>query len=129
MSDEQRANGADGDTPIKVNDRRRFTPEGEVREDAPPEQAANPPPPAPEPDPRDAAIAQQQARIDELMRAYAATVDEGKAARARSRRRRGGPSRRRGPPDSRVLVEEGRGARRRAHSGGGAAVRPAVRGG
>ena len=86
MSDEQRANGTEGESQVKVNDRRRFTPEGEVREDAPPEQAANAPSPAPEPDPRDAAIAQQQSRIDELMRAYAATVDEGKAARARMER-------------------------------------------
>ena len=86
MSDEQRANGTDGESQVKVNDRRRFTPEGEAREDAPPEPAANAPPPAPEPDPRDAAIAQQQSRIEELMRAYAATVDEGKAARARMER-------------------------------------------
>jgi molecular chaperone GrpE len=86
MSDEQRANGTEGESPIKVNDRRRFTPEGEVREEAPAEQAGNAPPPAPEPDPRDAAIAQQQSRIDELMRAYAATVDEAKAARARMER-------------------------------------------
>jgi molecular chaperone GrpE len=97
MSDEQRADGAEGQPQIKVTDRRRFTPEGEaIAGDEPtrgeagegrvagaPEQSA---PPPSEQDPRDATIAQQQARIDDLLRAYAATVDEMKAARARLER-------------------------------------------
>jgi molecular chaperone GrpE len=39
-----------------------------------------------EPDPRDATLAQQAARIDELTRAYASLLDEGKAARGRMER-------------------------------------------
>jgi molecular chaperone GrpE len=92
MSDEQRSNGA-GEPQIKVNDRRRFTPEGEAvgaagepraADRTAPDQPGDPA--AAQPDPRDATIAQQQARIDELMRAYASNVEEAKAARARMER-------------------------------------------
>lgn len=87
MSDEQRANGTAADGGVKVNDRRRFTPDGEPIPGADAEAAATPAETAaPAPDPRDATIAQQQARIDELMRVYAATVEEGKAARGRMER-------------------------------------------
>jgi len=87
MSDEQRANGTAADGGVKVNDRRRFTPDGDPIPGADAEAAATPAEaPAPAPDPRDATIAQQQARIDELMRALAATVEEGKAARGRMER-------------------------------------------
>jgi molecular chaperone GrpE len=92
MSDEQRSNGSD-EPQIKVNDRRRFTPDGEpiAADDARgDEREAGTPaaeaPAAAAPDPRDATIAQQQQRIDELMRAYAANVEEAKAARARMER-------------------------------------------
>ena len=84
MTDEQRPNGPQ----VKVNDRRRFTPDGEpVPEqegasagdrEAAPEGAA--------PDPRDATIAQQAGRIDELMRGYATLIEDGKAGRARLER-------------------------------------------
>ncbi|MFL5272145.1 MAG: nucleotide exchange factor GrpE [Anaeromyxobacteraceae bacterium] len=89
MSDEQRANGTAADGGVKVNDRRRFTPDGDPIPGADAESAATAAEaaaPAPAPDPRDAAIAEQKARIDELMRAYAATVEEGKAARGRMER-------------------------------------------
>ena len=87
MSDEQRANGTAADGGVKVNDRRRFTPDGDPIPGADAEAAATPAEaPAPAPDPRDATIAQQQARIDELLRALAATVEEGKAARGRMER-------------------------------------------
>jgi molecular chaperone GrpE len=94
MADEQRAKGngmGQRETQVKVNDRRRFTPEGEpiaaAPDEAAPEAAAPEPPlPVPPPDPRDVALAQQAARIDELMRGYAALVEEGKAARARMER-------------------------------------------
>lgn len=93
MSDEQGgANGAMEPT-IRVTDRRRFTAEGEPIE---PIEAASPEPQAvpgaepgeapTSPDPRDEKLAQQAARIDELTRAYAALVEEGRAARARMER-------------------------------------------
>jgi molecular chaperone GrpE len=86
MGDEQRANGSEGGA-VKVNDRRRFTPEGDPIPGAEEEAAArDTDAPAPPPDARDTTIAQQQARIDELLRACAATVEEGKAARARMER-------------------------------------------
>jgi molecular chaperone GrpE len=87
MSDEQHANG---DGTVKVRDRRRFTPEGEPipgQDEA--AEAATAAPALPAEDPRDAELAQQAARIDELTRAYAALVDEGKAARARMEREKG----------------------------------------
>ena len=84
MSDEQRPNGPQ----VKVNDRRRFTPDGEP---VPEQEAATPDageaaPEASAPDPRDATIAQQAGRIDELMRSYAALIEDGKAGRARLER-------------------------------------------
>lgn len=86
MSDEQRGNGPE----VKVRDRRRFTPEGEPiepEEAGASEEAASPAPAADAaPDPRDATIAQQASRIDELTRGLAALVEEGKAARARLER-------------------------------------------
>src|SRR5215208_2758330 len=88
MADEQRANGsggADGGA-VKVNDRRRFTPEGDPIPTAQDDAPAAAPAADPQPDARDATIASQQSRIDELMRAYAATVEEGKAARGRMER-------------------------------------------
>ena len=96
MSDEQRA--ADGETGprIQVNDRRRFTPEGELirdRADPEPEAGAGPgaapeagPAPQAAPDPRDEKLAQLTGRVDELTRAYAALLEDGKAARARLER-------------------------------------------
>jgi len=91
MSDEQRGNGAEPE--VKVRDRRRFTPEGEPiaeREEVKATEepmTMHPPADAPPPaDPRDATIAQQAGRIDELTRALAALVEEGKAARARLER-------------------------------------------
>lgn len=82
MSDEQRdGNGAE--PVVKVSDRRRFTPEGEPIGDATDPAAEAAPPP---PDPRDERLTQQAARVDELTRAYAALVEEGKAARARLER-------------------------------------------
>ncbi len=89
MTDEQRPNGGQRPGPqVKVHDRRRFTPDGEpVPEqegasaedrEAAPEGAA--------PDPRDATIAQQAGRIDELMRGYATLIEDGKAGRARLER-------------------------------------------
>jgi molecular chaperone GrpE len=87
MPDEQRPSGPRAEPQVKVNDRRRFTPDGELVPEQ--EQATAPDEVAPEPggpDPRDATIAQQATRIDELMRAYAALVEEGKAARVRLER-------------------------------------------
>ena len=76
--------GAQGGAPVdvKVVDRRRFTPEGETREDATEEAA-------PEPGARDAQLAEAEVRIEDLtakLRAYAAQVDEAKGLRARLER-------------------------------------------
>jgi len=84
MSEEYGSNGPEPQ--IKVTDRRRFTPEGEAIP-AERELAEESPAPAdPAVDPRDAKLEAQQARIDELLRACAATVEESKAARARMER-------------------------------------------
>jgi molecular chaperone GrpE len=72
--------GANGGE-VKVVDRRRFTQEGEAREDAPEAIVA------PEDD-RDARLAAAEARADELLRAYANEVEQGKAFRARLERER-----------------------------------------
>jgi molecular chaperone GrpE len=98
MSDERRsAPAGDGEVQVKVNDRRRFTPEGEPVErpaDAEPalaDQGAGGEPlpePQPEPDARDARLAEQAARIDELTRAYAALVEDNKGFRQRQERER-----------------------------------------
>lgn len=86
MSEERRGETpADGD--VKVTDRRRFTPAGDAVETpvagAPEESAGAQPSPA---DPRDARLAEQAARIDELTRAYAALVEDNKAFRQRLER-------------------------------------------
>ncbi len=94
MSDDHRVDGAgeraNGEPQVKVIDRRRFTPEGEAvaaRESTPaPDLGGVRGEPPPAVDPRDATIARQGARIDELTRAYAAMVDEGRAARSRLER-------------------------------------------
>lgn len=86
MSQEQ-GNGAEPQ--VKVRDRRRFTPDGDivtVTGAGDESQEAIGPEPEAVQDQRDAMIAQQTARIDELTRAYAAMVEEGKAARVRMER-------------------------------------------
>ncbi len=91
MSEEQGAGGRQDDPDcleprVKVHDRRRFTAEGEPLTewvDSPAEPPAWPPEVS---DPREEEVARQAARIDELTRAYAALLDEGKAARARMER-------------------------------------------
>jgi molecular chaperone GrpE len=99
MSDERSGPQGPGEGRVKVTDRRRFTAEGEPVP-AEGESAGSPPDPAaavePEepaaapapgaPDPRDARLAEQAARIDELSRAYAALVDDNKAFRQRLER-------------------------------------------
>lgn len=86
----QGAPSGDGETKVKVIDRRRFTPEGEpaagegetggqARAEEPAAEAA----PA---DPQDARLAEQAARIDELTRAYAALLEDNKAFRQRLER-------------------------------------------
>jgi molecular chaperone GrpE len=94
MSDERReASSPEGEAQVKVNDRRRFTPDGE------PIAAAEPAGPAggdggpqaeagsePSPDERDRRITEQQARIDELSRAYAGLLDDNRAFRQRMER-------------------------------------------
>lgn len=94
MSDERRDREArEGEDKVKVTDRRRFTPEGEARSGgaAPDDVRENEPEPArhadPD-DPRDARLAEQAARIDELSRAYAALVEDNKAFRQRLERER-----------------------------------------
>ncbi len=90
MSEEQGGARNGTEATIHVRDRRRFdangdpidASEGGAPADAAP-QAASELPPA---DARDEMLAQQAARIDELTRAYAALVDESKAARARLER-------------------------------------------
>lgn len=82
---------------VKVNDRRRFSADGEpiapddgggeaAAQDAA-EAAPRPDAPAP-PDAPDPRLAEQAKRIDELARAYAALVDDNKAFRQRLERER-----------------------------------------
>lgn len=74
---------------VKVTDRRRFTPEGELLPDSiggPGAGAQDDPSTAPPPGERDEKLGTQAARIDELMRAYAALVDDNKAFRQRMER-------------------------------------------
>jgi molecular chaperone GrpE len=100
MSD-SRDDAPSGQFQVKVVDRRRFRadgdplPEDEASDPAlalPGEGAASGEPQAgaagtgAEPDERDAQIASQQVRIDELMRAYAALVEDNKAFRQRQER-------------------------------------------
>jgi molecular chaperone GrpE len=96
MSDERTgAPGAD-EGRVKVTDRRRFTAEGEPLDGGEPRPAADETEagaepssaPASGPDPRDARLAEQAARIDELTRAYAALVDDNKGFRQRLERER-----------------------------------------
>lgn len=89
MSDERTGTPGPDEGRVKVTDRRRFTPEGEAvgaQEDgggpAPGTEEAAPP------DPRDARLAEQAARIDELTRAYAALVEDNKGFRQRLERER-----------------------------------------
>lgn len=91
MSEERRDARTGGEPRVKVTDRRRFTAEGEPTGDreAPAvgvgdlETLAAEEAPA---DPRDAELAGQAARIDELTRAYAALVEDNKAFRQRIER-------------------------------------------
>ncbi|HTP28718.1 MAG TPA: nucleotide exchange factor GrpE [Anaeromyxobacteraceae bacterium] len=96
MSDEQRPDGNGAEPQVKVHDRRRFTPEGEAvpGADEPLESGGEPTaevapsdvPVSPPTDPRDVTIGEQAARIDELTRALAALIEDGKAARVRLER-------------------------------------------
>lgn len=79
---EDRADGGGERVEVKVNDRRRFSPDGEAR----PEDAASPPEATSPPEERDARLVAAEARVEELLRAYAAQVDEQKAFRARMER-------------------------------------------
>lgn len=88
MSEERQDAPARGaEVQVKVTDRRRFTPEGEPVVDAAPEGGpAADPAAAPQADERDEKLAAQAARIDELLRAYAALVEDNKAFRQRMER-------------------------------------------
>ena len=93
MSDERRdASAPRGEVQVKVNDRRRFTPEGEPVEAAgsavSPVGDGEPQPPdeAAAPDDRDRRLGEQATRIDELSRAYAGLLDDNKAFRQRMER-------------------------------------------
>ncbi len=99
MSEEQGAANRGAEPTVQVHDRRRFTPEGdpidrrepgaEALAAEPAGGGASPAAAAPEAaDPRDTALKQQAARIDELTRAYAQLLEDGKAARARLERER-----------------------------------------
>ena len=90
MPDERRGTPpGDGEVQVKVNDRRRFTQDGEPIEPAA-EAAAEPQRDASDAaaDERDARLAAQAARIDELSRAYAALVEDNKGFRQRLERER-----------------------------------------
>jgi molecular chaperone GrpE len=96
MSEERRdasaseAGQGDADVKVKVVDRRRFRPDGEPVDPVDPtvDPAAAPAeaPAAPALDARDAQLAAQAARIDELSRAYAALVEDNRAFRQRMER-------------------------------------------
>lgn len=101
MSDERSGATGPEERRVRVNDRRRFTAEGEpiadddgggdeatARDAAGAEARSATPAPADAPDPRDARLAEQAKRIDELARAYAALVDDNKAFRQRLERER-----------------------------------------
>ena len=95
MSEEHRGSEpADGQAKVKVTDRRRFTPEGEVVAPLAGEgsvgtgEGAAASAEAPPGDARDARLKEQDARIDELTRAYAALVEDNKAFRQRLERER-----------------------------------------
>ncbi len=99
MAERRDTSAGDGEPRVKVVDRRRFTAEGEPVKEPPElepasegeeaqevERAAPPQPGAA--DPRDARIAEQARRLDEVARAYAALVDDNKAFRQRLERER-----------------------------------------
>jgi molecular chaperone GrpE len=87
MSEEHREKpAAAGDGQVKVNDRRRFTPEGEPVEKAAPEAGPAEASASAAPDERDRRLAEQAARIDELSRAYAGLLEDNKAFRQRVER-------------------------------------------
>jgi molecular chaperone GrpE len=90
MSEERQDAPATGaEVQVTVTDRRRFTPEGDpvAHADAAPEGGAHEEPAAlPPADERDEQLAAQAARIDELLRAYAALVEDNKAFRQRMER-------------------------------------------
>lgn len=91
MAEERRdASAPEGaEDQVKVVDKRRFRPEGDPVEDAGAEEGApSAAGAAPGPDPRDAQLAAQAARIDELSRAYASLVEDNKAFRGRLERER-----------------------------------------
>lgn len=95
MPDERRGAPAEGAAQVKVNDRRRFGPDGEPleagggREEAAPEATpAGVAEDAQGADALDPRLAEQAARIDELTRAYAALVEDNKAFRQRLERER-----------------------------------------
>lgn len=87
MSEERQDAPATG-VEVKVTDRRRFTPEAQAEgapqggEGGPAEDRSAAPPL----DERDETLAAQAARIDELLRAYAALVEDNKAFRQRMER-------------------------------------------
>lgn len=94
MAEGRRSAGGEGEGQVKVTDRRRFTPDGEPieRTERPrgEERTLEPGAPAgeeereaPGEDPR---LARQEARIDELTRAYAALVEDNKSFRQRLER-------------------------------------------
>ncbi len=134
MADEQREGGRPpGEARVKVVDRRRFREDGEPVEPAEPLVQATPSPEAEEtaaqaPLASEVAekLAAQEKRIDELLRAYAALVEDNKAFRQRQEREK-----------VRVIEAEraghrpgaARGRRRpRAGAGGGRRLRGARRG-
>lgn len=87
MSDERRdASAPQGEAHVKVNNRRRFTPEGEPVESPAEGNAPGTTPPGDGPDDRDRQLAEQAARIDELSRAYAALLEDNKGFRQRTER-------------------------------------------
>lgn len=95
MSEERSGAAGRDEGRVKVSDRRRFTAEGEPlpADDTEGAEGAGAPPGEAEveveaSDPRDARLAEQAARIDELARAYAALVEDNKAFRQRLERER-----------------------------------------
>jgi molecular chaperone GrpE len=74
--------------PIKVVDRRRFRPDGGPADEGGRSEEAEEVASAAEPDPRDATLATQATRIDELSRAYAALLEDNKGFRQRVERER-----------------------------------------
>jgi molecular chaperone GrpE len=104
MAEERPGGPMEGEPRVKVTDRRRFTPEGEPLDLPAPaggEGGGSPEPRAggrggtggagaggPEADAREAQLAAQAKRIDELTRAYAALVEDNKSFRQRLDRER-----------------------------------------